>query len=740
MPSVRKVGFLFSSTGSTSIVEIGLLEAGLLAIHRANADNAISINPIIVDIKSDPAVAAKASYDLLTSHKVDILVGCYMSSCRKAIIPVLEETGGTLIYPTIYEGEEAHPQIFYFGATPNQQIDPLLAWTMTNLSKYFILVGSDYIYSQSTNRQIRTIIEGAGGITLHETYFPLGCIDFSEFLPLLRKLIIMNPNAVILSTLVGKSIIAFYNQYRVANLHTPIVSPITSEVEFRAMGVDSAVGHYFADGHLTSPSKTHSNSFLSEYHLHHCGKSINGMMSGLYDSIQLLGRCYREANINTRDEVAARKKLHSALKSLTCNVSDNGIIMDASTQHAWLWTRISKITNNGGINELWKSPGPMPPRPYGQKNKENTPLSILSVRPKASPPPQQIIGNSRKIKESIRLAHIAANTSCPVLLHGETGTGKELFARTIHESSNRCNGPFVPINCAAIPKDLIVSELFGYEGGAFTGATKKGKKGKFEQANGGTLFLDEIAQLPQDSQAILLRVLQEHKVSRIGSQHEVNVDVRVIAATNADISPDTQSTNGFRPDLFYRLSVFQIDLPALRSRKEDIKPIAEAILSRLNNANGCCKSFSDDAIKEMLNYPWPGNIRELENWIKRAFYVAQNKTTLDTCHFPKFHTSPKDILLVDRKDDLPQSSIQHPILEEEVFTVHSEKKLIMQALVASAYNMSQSARMLGISRSTLYRKVKKFGIISPVNRATMNRLTYWDNNPFIEKVPGNNLP
>jgi len=710
---VRKVGFLFSSTGTTSIVESGLLEAGLLAVHQANADNGICIAPVVVDIKSDPNVAAKAAYDLFTSQKVDILVGCYTSSCRKALIPVLEETEGSLIYPTIYEGEEAHPRIFYFGAIPNQQIDPLLSWTMTNLSKCFILVGSGYVYSESTNRQIRTIIEGSCGTTLHEAYFPLGCTDFSDFLPLLQRLILLNPNAVILSTLVGESIPAFYNQYRLANFRNPIVSPITSEVEFRAMGVDSAAGHYFADGFLTPPSKSHSNSFLSKYSLHHGGKPINSMMSGLYNTIQLLGRCYRENNINVEAGAKARKELYSSLKKPRCGVSDDSIMIDSQTQHAWLWTRVSQISDNGGTNELWKSPGPMPPRPYGNNNKNGaeSPLLTLSSRPQAIDPFKQIIGNSQKIQISKQMAQIAAGTSCPVLLYGETGTGKELFARAIHEASDRRDGPFVPINCSAIPRELIVSELFGYEEGAFTGATKGGKRGKFEQANGGTLFLDEIAQMPQELQTTLLRALQENEVFRIGGANKINIDVRIIAATNLDISPEAQSTNEFRPDLFYRLNVFQIDLPALRSRKEDIKSIAEAILFRLNNANNCNKVFSDSAITEMLNHPWHGNIRELENWIKRAFYVAREKRILDTCHFPNSLTSPKNSFLPVQKEDFIQLSMQDSTLKKGVILTHSEKELITQALVASAYNMSRAARMLDVSRSTIYRKVKKLNIV-----------------------------
>jgi DNA-binding NtrC family response regulator/ABC-type branched-subunit amino acid transport system substrate-binding protein len=706
MARVRKVGLLFSLTGATSLVESSLLEASLLAIQKTNADNGICIDPIVVDIKSNPAIAAKAAYDLFTNQKVDIVIGCYTSACRKALIPVLEETEGSLIYPTIYEGEESHPRIFYFGAIPNQQVDPLLSWTMSNLSKDFILVGSDYVYSQSTNRQVRTIIEGAGGTTLHEAYFPLGCEDFSGFLPLLRRLILLNPNALVLSTLVGKSISKFYNQYYLSNLRNPIVSPISSEVEFRDMGVDSAAGNYFADGCLTPTSKTRHDSFLSEYHRRHGGKPTNGMMSGLYDAIQLLGRSYRQANVNTSAGVIARRKVHSALKDLPYDASKDSVMMDSRTQHAWVWTRVSQITADGGIDELWKSPGPMPPRPFSERAGGEPPSLALLVRKRAIDPFKQIIGKSQVISESIQMAGIAASTSCPVLLYGETGTGKELFARAIHESSDRCKGPFVPISCAAIPRELIVSELFGYEGGSFTGAAKEGKRGKFEQANGGTLFLDEIAQIPHDLQATLLRALQENEIFRIGGGREVNLNVRIIAATNEDISPEAQPANGFRPDLFYRLNVFHIELPALRSRKKDILSIAESILSKLNIANSCSKFFSEEAMKVMFDYRWPGNIRELENWIKRAFYVANDKEIIDTYLFPKLTTFSSDV----QEEDLFKSSIQASFLEKGGIPTNSERELITQALVASAHNMSRAARMLGVSRSTIYRKVKTLEI------------------------------
>jgi len=213
---------------------------------------------------------------------------------------------------------------------------------------------------------------------------------------------------------------------------------------------------------------------------------------------------------------------------------------------------------------------------------------------------------------------------CTVLITGESGTGKELFAHSIHNASNRNNGPFVAINCAALPKDLVESELFGYEKGSFTGASKEGCPGKFELANTGTIFLDEIGELPLEIQSKLLRVLDNHTITRIGGKYERNLDVRVIAATNRNLYNEIQANN-FRGDLYYRINVFNIKLIPLRERPEDIELCAEFFLQKLNDKNfGIKKFFDKEFINTIKKHNWPGNVRELENVIQRAYYLSKN--------------------------------------------------------------------------------------------------------------------
>ena len=522
---------------------------------------------------------------------------------------------------------------------------------------------------------------------------------------------------VVFSTLVGKSIPAFYKQYRLANLRNPIVRPITSEVEFHSMGVESAAGHYFADGRLVPPSQAVRDPFALEYQRCYGEKPINGMMESVYDAIQMLGQCYGEARCDTATWPPTRETVSCLLKELVHDTPTGRVVIDSRTQHAWLWARIARIAPEGGVDEIWKSPGPMPPRPFGERTDHGglpTPLP-LDLRP--IDPFNELAGSSGMLSECVQVARVAAGTACPVLLVGETGTGKELFAKAIHRASGRGKGPFVPINCAAIPRDLIATELFGYEGGAFTGAAKDGKKGKFELASGGTLFLDEIGQMSHEVQVILLRVLQENEVFRVGGGRKIDVDVRIIAATNAEISPEAQPSNGFRSDLYYRLNVFRIDLPALRFRREDIKDISEAILARLNQAENSHKILSDEAMATMLRYHWPGNVRELENSIKRAFYMAGDERILGLSHSPKCIAetlaSSSGSKAVDPSGTPTRDSCwgNRVAGNDGVVSLQStEKAAIARAIAVSGHNMSRASRMLGISRSTLYRKVDTLSI------------------------------
>ena len=229
-----------------------------------------------------------------------------------------------------------------------------------------------------------------------------------------------------------------------------------------------------------------------------------------------------------------------------------------------------------------------------------------------------IIGGSPAAKTMLRIIKRVADSPSPVLITGETGTGKELAARSIHEQSKRNKYPFVAINCSSIPENLFESELFGYEEGAFTGARKGGKMGKIEMAQGGTLFLDEIGELPLSIQPKLLRILQEYELERVGSNKKIHLDVRIIAATNRDLSEMVEEKT-FREDLFYRLNVINLKLPPLRERKGDIMPIAENYLKKLHlKMETPLQSFSEEVRERFAAYPWPGNVRELQNAIEYA--------------------------------------------------------------------------------------------------------------------------
>ncbi len=300
-----------------------------------------------------------------------------------------------------------------------------------------------------------------------------------------------------------------------------------------------------------------------------------------------------------------------------------------------------------------------------------------------------IVGISSQIQETKHMATLAARGASTVLLLGETGTGKELFAQAIHNASNRGDHPFLAINCGAIPRELLESELFGYAQGAFTGARRGGRPGKFELADGGTMFLDEIGDMPTDMQVKLLRVLQTGEVCRVGQHKSISVDVRIIAATNVDLTHAIHNGT-FRQDLFYRLNVLPIRIPALRERGEDVPPLTAHILKR------CCRalqkpvlSFSSAAEQALLDYHWPGNIRELENVVERAVNLTDGSAIKpDTLGLPRSMSSG--------------GSRRHTRL------VELEKQAIGDAIAHSGFNLSKAAKNLGISRATLYNKMKKY--------------------------------
>ena len=305
------------------------------------------------------------------------------------------------------------------------------------------------------------------------------------------------------------------------------------------------------------------------------------------------------------------------------------------------------------------------------------------------------VGQSEALKEVTLLIRQVAKTTATVLITGESGTGKELAGVEIHNASDRADEPFVAVNCAALPDQLLESELFGHEKGAFTGAMGK-KKGRFEIANKGTIFLDEIGEMPNSMQAKLLRVLQERCFERVGGTETIHVDVRVIATTNIDLA--TAIANGtFREDLYYRLNVMRIIMPTLRSRKEDIPLLVNRFLEKFDPSHS--KKISSEAIKLLTRYNWPGNIRELQNAIQRALIVCQGPEILPI-HFPK------DILCSVEETTSPALSPT-----ESVSTLEElEKRLIVDALQKLDHNQTKVAKYLGISRPTLLYRLKKYGI------------------------------
>lgn len=310
-----------------------------------------------------------------------------------------------------------------------------------------------------------------------------------------------------------------------------------------------------------------------------------------------------------------------------------------------------------------------------------------------------IIGASSVMCELRESIFRAARSSSTVIIEGETGTGKELVAHAIHNSSSRSAFNFIKVNCAAIPSELLEAEFFGYEAGAFTGAAKGGRQGKFEMAHKGSLFLDEVDQLPMALQSKLLRVLQEKEVDRIGGKKSVEIDVRIIVASNANLGKLIEE-NKFREDLFYRLNVIQISIPPLRERREDIPLLVRHLMMQLNHQLGSdVKEISPDVVKALLEYNWPGNVRELQNVLERAMNIAWNGE-LNIQHFKKFIDNYK-------KSNIHTEKLASTLKE---FRDLEEKKAIIKALEDSDNNKVLAAKKLNISRMQLYRKMRLWGV------------------------------
>jgi transcriptional regulator with PAS, ATPase and Fis domain len=310
---------------------------------------------------------------------------------------------------------------------------------------------------------------------------------------------------------------------------------------------------------------------------------------------------------------------------------------------------------------------------------------------------ENIIGQSAVMVELKKLALKASQINAPVLIMGESGTGKELFAHAIHYASERRIYPFIRLNCAAIPKDLLESELFGYEPGAFTGAGAKGKPGKFELAHQGSIFLDEISDLPLEMQPKLLRVLEEKEMERVGGTRMTRSDFRLIAATHANLESLVEQ-GSFRKDLYYRLNVLPLQVPPLRQRKEDIPLICEHLIQKFQKEEGTKLVFLSPEVMEIFqNYYWPGNVRELANILERILYTMDGDTILPR-HLP--------IILQSMGKESPK--FEETVLKRLREDV--EKEILLHTIRMSKDNKNKAARMLGIHRTSLYKKLKKFKI------------------------------
>lgn len=321
---------------------------------------------------------------------------------------------------------------------------------------------------------------------------------------------------------------------------------------------------------------------------------------------------------------------------------------------------------------------------------------------------EEFMGVSSQIKQILKQVDIIAPTNMTVIIQGGSGTGKELIANMIHQKSPRKDKPFIVIDSGAIPETLIESELFGYEKGAFSGADAQ-KEGTFEQAHEGTLFLDEIANLPMGAQAKLLRAIQERRIQHLGGNKDIGVDVRIMAATNANLF-ESVKTGKFRDDLFHRLNEFVISLPSLGERKDDIPVLAKYFLNEANQEfNKKIKGFSAEAMKSLLNYHWPGNVRELKNVIKRVVLLADSQ-----------YIKPKELVLLNDtaafkkpniQQDIEKGTSLRKIMKEA--TEQIEEEAIKQALARTGGNKAKAAKILKITRTTLYSKIKEFRLDKP---------------------------
>ncbi|WP_051330922.1 sigma-54-dependent Fis family transcriptional regulator [Aneurinibacillus terranovensis] len=769
-----RIGFLFSLTGTTSLTEVGQYQAALYALNqfqyeRGNLDFTFTYE--VRDIQSDPRESYRHALEMAQSG-IKIFVGCYTSACRKAVLPVLEAYDCLLVYPTLYEGQEIHPNVFYIGEVPNQQITSLLQFMVQQFGRRVYLIGNDYIYPRYTNQQIREMLQNMNGGVVGEQYVPLG---YTQFVHLFQDIQLASPH-VILSTLVGESVLHFYRTYYEWGFNPekmPIFSPITTELEIQSMGTKYAAGHYSCASYFQSIDTVENRMFVEGMRkLYGANTVVSSVMASTYSGVQMI----LHAIVHLQS--AGRKQILNYLYRKSFS-SPGGRIQVDSNHHISREVRIGRANLDGQFSIIWSSKQPIPAKPLMTNMILNEPkeesiwksvvetlaqeinhgivvidddrtvlyvnssafsilraqkgdlleedhlqelvstyewverwidddrrVGIILLKKKEQVPTLgkkplveeyqfgRIVTWSRSFQKELHVAKIASQSDANVLILGETGSGKEVMARTIHEQSPRCKGPFVALNAGAIPRELISSELFGYVEGAFTGSRRGGSIGKLEAADGGTLFLDEIGEMPFELQVSLLRVLEERKVVRIGENRERLINVRVIAATNRNLKEQIAYQGTFRSDLYYRLNVFTIHAPPLRQRIEDIEYLSAQFLNQMQQHYGKGPLLiSRSALKVLQEHPWPGNVRELRNIIERAFHLAIDEPEILPRHFPE------DLQHSNRVDLKPSAVNLREI----------EKQLIEQVLHESS-SVSEAARKLGITRSTLYRKMSQWNI------------------------------
>jgi DNA-binding NtrC family response regulator/ABC-type branched-subunit amino acid transport system substrate-binding protein len=765
------IGLLFSLTGTTSVAERGQYQAALYALEEYRVKKKLN-DPIffsdIRDIRSDPIESYKQALSLAKAG-VKIFIGCYTSACRKAVLPVLEQFGCLLVYPTSYEGQEIHPHVIYIGEVPNQQITSLLQFMIPHVGKKVYLIGSDYIYPRYTNEQIREFLLDFNGVIVDEQYVPLG---HNYFIPMIKNIENYEPD-VIISTLVGESILHFYRQYYDLGLNpqkTPIISPVTTELEIKEMGPIYAAGHYSCVSYFQSLDNPENNRFVLGMKTMY-GKDfvVSSFVCSAYTGVsimlevllhlgttnfkQILKFLYGRSFLTPSGTIQVNRNHHltrkvrigqanlegqfdivwSSDQPIIANpLLNNMIYLEEGEGEPWkaiveLWGQVSSeaiVVLDGDNQVLYSSPeafslvraksGEFLPEDYLKELASYHDLQTHNLGPyrfiRISRTEKGIATNadqdmeefqfdrictrSPSFKNELLVAQIASQSDASTLILGDTGSGKEVIARAIHNQSPRKKGPFIAVNAGAIPRELIASELFGYVEGAFTGSRKGGGIGKFEAADGGTLFLDEIGDMPLELQVSLLRVLEEHKVVRVGDHKERPINVRIIAATNRHLKEEIAFQGSFRSDLFYRLNVFTITIPTLQQRSEDMEILA---LQFLNNFCEHYKkgpsSLSIYALQALKKHSWPGNVRELRNVMERAFLLAKDEKVVDYYHLPPELQDKTEPVFVRSSNNLKKL----------------EKETIEKAL-QEASSISEAARNLGITRSTLYRKMNNWKI------------------------------